>query len=46
VTFEITDWGGHTGFVAGPWPWRPIYWAEERAIAWLDAARLSAPARQ
>ncbi len=35
VTFEITDWGGHTGFVAGPWPWRPIYWAEERAIGWL-----------
>jgi hypothetical protein len=46
VMFEITDWGGHTGFVAGPWPWRPIYWAEERALAWLEAARLSAPARQ
>lgn len=38
VTFEITEWGGHTGFVAGAWPWRPIYWAEERAIAWLQAA--------
>jgi predicted alpha/beta-fold hydrolase len=38
VTFEITEWGGHTGFVAGPWPWRPVYWAEERAIAWLESA--------
>jgi uncharacterized protein len=37
VTFEITAWGGHTGFVAGRWPWRPIYWAEERALAWLKA---------
>ncbi len=23
VTFEITPWGGHTGFVTGRWPWRP-----------------------
>ena len=37
VTFEITPWGGHTGFVTGPWPWRPIYWAEERALAWLQS---------
>lgn len=37
VRFEITPWGGHTGFVTGDWPWRPRYWAEERAIAWLEA---------
>jgi predicted alpha/beta-fold hydrolase len=39
VAFEVTRNGGHTGFVAGPWPWRPRYWAEERAMQWL--ARLS-----
>jgi predicted alpha/beta-fold hydrolase len=35
VRFEITPWGGHTGFVTGDWPWRPRYWAEERAVEWL-----------
>jgi len=37
VRFEITPWGGHTGFVTGAWPWRPQYWAEERAVDWLRA---------
>ena len=37
VTFQVSAWGGHTGFVAGRWPWRPVYWAEERALAWLAA---------
>jgi predicted alpha/beta-fold hydrolase len=40
ITFAVTPWGGHTGFVSGPWPWRPVYWAEEAAIAWL-AARMT-----
>ncbi len=35
VKFEVTPWGGHTGFVSGPWPWRPRYWAEERVVDWL-----------
>ena len=35
VRFEVTAWGGHTGFVSGAWPWRPQYWAEERAVDWL-----------
>lgn len=35
VTFAVTGWGGHTGFVSGRWPWRPVYWAEEESIAWL-----------
>jgi len=35
VTFAVTPWGGHTGFVSGRWPWRPEYWAEDAAIAWL-----------
>jgi len=35
VRFEITKWGGHTGFVSGSWPWRASYWAEEQAVEWL-----------
>jgi uncharacterized protein len=35
VAFAVTAWGGHTGFVTGRWPWRPIYWAEQEAMAWL-----------
>jgi len=38
VRFAVTSWGGHTGFVSGPWPWRPRYWAEEEAVAWLAAS--------
>ncbi len=35
VAFRVTPWGGHTGFVAGPWPWRPTYWAEDATIDWV-----------
>jgi uncharacterized protein len=38
VTFAVTRRGGHTGFVEGRWPWRPVYWAEESAIDWLALA--------
>jgi uncharacterized protein len=38
VSFEVTKRGGHVGFVAGRWPFRPIYWAEERATSWLAEA--------
>lgn len=27
--------GGHAGFVAGSLPWRPLYWAERRAVDFL-----------
>ncbi len=30
VTLEIQEQGGHVGFVAGNWPWRPRFWLEER----------------
>ncbi|HVT08502.1 MAG TPA: alpha/beta fold hydrolase [Polyangia bacterium] len=38
VRFQVTSWGGHTGFVGGRWPWRPHYWAEEMAVSWLARA--------
>jgi predicted alpha/beta-fold hydrolase len=43
VAFEVTPWGGHVGFVAGRWPWRPRYWAEERVVAWLAGRGGAAP---
>jgi predicted alpha/beta-fold hydrolase len=27
---EFVEKGGHAGFVAGSWPWRPLYYAEYR----------------
>jgi predicted alpha/beta-fold hydrolase len=35
VEFQVSRWGGHTGFVSGAWPWRPFYWAEEATLDWL-----------
>jgi uncharacterized protein len=31
VKLEITDAGGHIGFVGGKYPWKSEYWLEERA---------------
>jgi predicted alpha/beta-fold hydrolase len=39
VEFRVTARGGHIGWVAGPWPWRPEYWAEDLAIDWLGVNR-------
>ncbi len=35
---EFTRHGGHVGFVAGRWPWRPFYYAEWRVCEFLSAA--------
>jgi hypothetical protein len=36
VRFELYRHGGHVGFVAGPWPWRPSYWLEHRIPDFLS----------
>lgn len=36
VKLEVTESGGHVGFVTGKYPWRPEYWLEERVPEFLD----------
>lgn len=38
VSLELSECGGHVGFVAGALPWRPRYWLEERIPAYLWSA--------
>lgn len=35
INFELHESGGHVGFVAGNYPWEPIYWLEHRIINYL-----------
>jgi len=37
IDFELTDSGGHVGFVSGSSPWRVRYYPEERLPAFLNA---------
>jgi hypothetical protein len=37
LTLEVSNSGGHTGFVAGRTPWQPRYWLELRIIEYLTA---------
>jgi predicted alpha/beta-fold hydrolase len=36
VTLELTEDGGHAGFISGGMPWRPNYWLEERIPEFLS----------
>ena len=36
VRLEVSDSGGHVGFVNGQWPWRPVYWLDQRICAALN----------
>ena len=35
LTVEFPERGGHVGFTAGPWPWKPWYYGEWRAAEFL-----------
>ena len=39
VTLELTNQGGHVGFVGGKYPWKTEYWLEQRILAWLNDKR-------
>lgn len=36
VDIEVSEYGGHVGFVAGRCPWRPEYWLEKRILEHLQ----------
>jgi hypothetical protein len=36
TTLELYAHGGHVGFVGGAWPWRPLYWLEQRIPQFLQ----------
>lgn len=36
LTVELHRSGGHVGFVAGAWPWRPFYYAEWRVFRFFE----------
>ena len=36
VTLEVSEQGGHVGFIAGGTPWRPVYYLPTRIIEFLD----------
>ncbi|MEJ2760896.1 MAG: hydrolase [Gammaproteobacteria bacterium] len=37
VRLELSERGGHVGFIAGGLPWRPEYWLERRMLAYFGA---------
>ncbi len=40
VQLETSHAGGHVGFVAGSWPWRPVYWLDQRVCCALQSDEL------
>jgi predicted alpha/beta-fold hydrolase len=45
LTTALTATGGHVGFVEGPGPWSPSFWAEQRGAEFL-ATVLNGPAAE
>lgn len=35
ITFELSEQGGHVGFIGGNLPWQPVSWLEDRIIDYL-----------
>jgi predicted alpha/beta-fold hydrolase len=38
LRLEFTERGGHVGFVQGRFPWRPVYYAEDRVFRFFHGA--------
>ncbi|MGK0272947.1 MAG: putative alpha/beta-fold hydrolase [Cocleimonas sp.] len=36
VHLELTEQGGHVGFISGKYPWRSEYWLDQRILQWLQ----------
>lgn len=36
VQLELTEYGGHVGFISGRYPWRPEYWLDKRASLYFS----------
>lgn len=36
VELELSDSGGHVGFISGSNPFKPLYWIDKRVIEWLQ----------
>ncbi|HVE44785.1 MAG TPA: hydrolase [Gammaproteobacteria bacterium] len=36
VKLELSESGGHVGFVSGKYPWRPTYWLDQRIPTFLS----------
>lgn len=39
VQLELTNQGGHVGFVTGKYPWKTEYWLDQRILQWLNQQR-------
>ncbi|HQW57936.1 MAG TPA: hydrolase [Gammaproteobacteria bacterium] len=37
VSLELSENGGHVGFVSGKYPWKPVYWLEDRIMDYLES---------
>jgi predicted alpha/beta-fold hydrolase len=37
IQLELSEHGGHVGFITGKSPFHPEYWVDQRIIKWLDA---------
>lgn len=37
VCLELSESGGHVGFISGKLPWKPEYWLDQRILVWLQS---------
>ncbi len=45
INLEVTNTGGHMGFINGRWPWAPRFWLDQRVPEYLADFFGSAPTR-